>query len=244
MISADARQRSLGTAIFANLRRWLVAAATVSTAALTACGGGGGGGGAPPPPPTSTAPPTVAPTRNEAARFLTQASFGPAPADVDRVVALGYSAWLDEQFNSQASLHLPAVPPFGPTITPQFVGQFPLLSSFWTKAAIAPDQLRQRAMYSLSQLFVISMVDNNVMSYPQGIATYMDLLGRDAFGNFRQLLEDVTLSPMMGLYLSHLGNQKEDPATGRVPDENYAREVMQLFTIGLVELNHDGTVKL
>ena len=107
-----------------------------------------------------------------------------------------------------------------------------------------PDQLRQRAMYSLSQLFVISMVDNNVMSYPQGIATYMDVLGRDAFGNFRQLLEDVTLSPMMGLYLSHLGNQKEDAATGRVPDENFAREVMQLFTIGLVELNADGTVKL
>ena len=154
------------------------------------------------------------PTRNEAARFLTQATFGPAPADVDRVVALGYAAWLDEQFNSQASLHLPAVPAFGDTITPQFVGQFPLLSSFWTKAAIAPDQLRQRAMYSLSQLFVISMVDNNVMSYPQGIATYMDLLGRNAFGNFRQLLEDVTLSPMMGLYLSHLANQKEDPAIG------------------------------
>ena len=72
----------------------------------------------------------------------------------------------------------------------------------------------------------------------------MDLLGRDAFGNFRQLLEDVTLSPMMGLYLSHLANQKEDAATGRVPDENYAREVMQLFTIGLYELNADGTVKL
>ena len=122
--------------------------------------------------------------------FSTQATFGPAPADVDRVVALGYAAWLEEQFNSQASLHLPAVPAFGDTITPQFVGQFPLLSSFWAQAAIAPDQLRQRAMYSLSQLFVISMVDNNVMSYPQGIATYMDLLGRDAFGNFRQLLEE------------------------------------------------------
>ena len=161
-------------------------------------------------------------------------------------MALGYSAWLDEQFNSQASLHLPAVPAFGDTITPQFVGQFPLLSSFWTKAAIAPDQLRQRAMYSLSQLFVISMVDNNVMSYPQGIATYMDLLGRDAFGNFRQLLEDVTLSPMMGLYLSHLANQKEDPATGRVPDENYAREVMQLLhdRAGRVERGRHGEARL
>lgn len=227
-------------------RAWVAAFAAGAALALAACGGGSEGVAPPPgngtPPPHN--PPAVAPTRSEAARFLTQATFGPSPADVDRVVAIGYPAWLNEQFESTASIHLPAVPAFGDTITPQFVGQFPVLSSFWTKAAVAPDQLRQRAMYSLSQLFVISMVDNNVMSYPQGIATYMDVLGRDAFGNFRQLLENVTLSPMMGLYLSHLGNQKEDPATGRVPDENFAREVMQLLTIGLVELNADGTVKL
>ena len=241
-ITTHARPRVAGALV--TLRVLLAAGAwSLCAMALTACGGGSDGV-APPPPPPNSAPPTVPPTRNEAARFLTQVTFGPAPADVDRVVALGYSAWLDEQFSSPASTHLPAVPAFGDTITPQFVGQFPLLSSFWTKSAIAPDQLRQRAMYSLSQLFVISMVDMNVMSYPQGIATYMDLLGRDAFGNFRQLLEDVTLSPMMGLYLSHLGNQKEDPASGRVPDGNYAREVMQLLTIGLVELNADGTVKL
>lgn len=243
-LSAHAR------ATLASVRGLLTSAAfSICAAALTACGGGGGEGVAPPPSgtPTSpppTTPPMVPPTRNEAARFLTQATFGPAPADVDRVVALGYAAWLDEQFNAQASMHLPAVPAFGDIITPQFFGPYPLLSTFWTKAATAPDQLRQRAMYSLSQLFVISMLDMNVMGYPQGIATYMDLLGRDAFGNFRQLLQDVTLSPMMGLYLSHLGNQKEDPASGRVPDENYAREVMQLFTIGLYELNADGTVKL
>ncbi len=229
--------------------RALLAVSVLSIAALglTGCGGGGEGVAPTPdpttPPPGST-PPLVPPTRSEAARFLTQATFGPAPTDVDRVTAIGYAAWLDEQFTSQASTHLPAVPAFGDTITPQFLGPFPLLSTFWTKAAIAPDQLRQRAMYSLSQLFVISMIDANVLSYPQGIATYMDVLGRDAFGHFRQLLEDVTLSPMMGLYLSHLGNQKEDPASGRVPDENYAREVMQLLTIGLVELNPDGTVKL
>lgn len=233
----------------------VLAGATIATAAalLAACGGSGGDGVAPPPsplpPPTQPAPPpappsTPAPTRSEAARFLTQATFGPSAADVDRVVALGYAAWLDEQFAAAASTHLPAVPHFGDIVTPQFVGQFPILSSFWTKAAIAPDQLRQRAMFSLSQLFVISMVDGNVLAYPQGIAVYMDTLGRNAFGNFRQLLEDVTLSPIMGLYLSHLGNRKEDPATGRVPDENYAREVMQLFTIGLHQLEPDGTLKL
>ena len=129
--SALAGNRRINSAVLARLKAWLVAAATVSTLALTACGGGGSEGVAPPPgngtPPPNNAP-TVPPTRNEAARFLTQATFGPAPADVDRVVALGYSAWLDEQFNSQASLHLPAVPAFGDTITPQFVGQFPLLS--------------------------------------------------------------------------------------------------------------------
>lgn len=217
---------------------------SIAAVALTSCGGGGSEGVAPPPsgavPPISATPPT----RSDAARFLTQSTFGPAPFDIDRVVALGYAGWLEEQFNLQASTHLPAVPAFADTISPQFLGPYPLLSTFWTKAAIAPDQLRQRAMYSLSQLFVVSMIDANVLSYPQGIATYMDVLGRDAFGNFRQLLQGVTLSPMMGLYLSHLGNPKEDVATGRVPDENYAREVMQLFTIGLVELNNDGSVKL
>src|SRR5688500_464047 len=180
MTSEHARHGGMSKPALARLRRWLTAAATVATVALSACGGGGSEGIAPPPgSPPPTVPPTVPPPRNDAARFLTQATFGPAPADVDRVLALGYAAWLDEQFNSQASLHLPAVPAFADTITPQFVGQFPLLSSFWTKSAIAPDQLRQRATFSLSQLFVISMVDNNVISYPQGIATYMDLLGRN-----------------------------------------------------------------
>jgi uncharacterized protein (DUF1800 family) len=222
-----------------------LAGALVCVAAIALCACGGGNGVSAPLPAVAASTPTGAvPTRGDAARFLTQATFGPAPIDADRVVALGYTGWLDEQFGAAASTHLPAVPAFGDTLSPQFVGAYPILSSFWTKAARAPDQLRQRALYSLSQLFVISMIDMNVIGYPQGIATYMDVLGRDAFGNFRQLLEDVTLSPMMGLYLSHLGNQKEDPATGRVPDENYAREVMQLFTIGLFELNADGSVKL
>jgi uncharacterized protein (DUF1800 family) len=230
------------------LARTLVAAAGL--ALLASCGGGSNGVSAPLPPvsapPGGTTPPTAPAelTRNDAARFLTQATFGPSKADVDRVMALGTAAWLDEQFAAAPSLHLPAVPAYNDLLTPQFVGQFPLLNTWWTKAAIAPDQLRQRAAFALSQIFVISMVDGNVLSYPQGMATYMDMLGRSAFGNYRQLLEDVTLSPMMGLYLSHLGNMKEDTASGRQPDENYARELLQLFSIGLYELNLDGTVKL
>jgi uncharacterized protein (DUF1800 family) len=118
-----------------------------------------------------------------------------------------------------------------------------LLDSFWTQAITGADQLRQRVAFALSEIFVVSQVNGAVGDRPRGHADYLDMLGRNAFGNFRQLLEDVSLHPIMGLYLSHLRNQKESPTTGRVPDENYAREVMQLFTIGLVQLNDDGSEK-
>ena len=117
----------------------MAAALSIAALTLTACGGGGGEGVAPPPgntPPTT--PPTVAPTRNEAARFLTQATFGPSTTDIDRVVALGYAAWLEEQFNSQASTHLPAVPAYGDIITPLIFGPYPLQSTFWTKQRPRP----------------------------------------------------------------------------------------------------------
>ena len=104
-------------------------------------------------------------------------------------------------------------------------------------------QLRQRVKYALSQMFVISS-DNTtaIQSMPRGEASYYDLLGNDAFGNFRQLLQDVTLNPMMGQFLSMQGNDKGNATTD--PDENYAREVMQLFTIGLWQLNDDGSQQL
>ncbi len=96
------------------------------------------------------------------------------------------------------------------------------------------DQLRQRVQYALSEQFVISGTTPAVQNMPRGEANYYDMLGADAFGNFRQLLQDVTLSPMMGQFLSMLQNDKGDANTD--PDENYAREVMQLFTIGLYQL--------
>jgi uncharacterized protein (DUF1800 family) len=113
--------------------------------------------------------------------------------------------------------------------------------SFWQQAASGPDQLRQRMKLALSEIFVISLGDPNVDI--RGAASYYDMLGDSAFGNYRNLLERVSLHPMMGIYLTWLGNQKEDLSTGRHPDENYAREVMQLMTIGLYQLNLDGTVK-
>ena len=111
-----------------------------------------------------------------------------------------------------------------------------------SKLLAANDELRQRVQYALSEQFVISGTTPAVQNMPRGEATYYDMLGADAFGNFRQLLQDVTLNPMMGQFLSMLQNDKGNANTD--PDENYAREVMQLFTIGLYQLNDDGTQKL
>jgi len=115
-------------------------------------------------------------------------------------------------------------------------------NSFWRNALSGEDVLRQRVAFALSQIFVVSQANPDIKV--RLASGYFDVLGRNAFGNFRTLLEEVSLSPAMGIYLSHLGNRKSDLATGRLPDENYAREIMQLFTIGLHELNQDGTVKL
>lgn len=117
--------------------------------------------------------------------------------------------------------------------------------ALWRRFITGKDQLRQRMMLALSEILVVSGEGLGVPFLPAFyLAGYMDLLESHAFGNFRDLLEAVTLNPAMGYYLSHRGNLKADPATGRVPDENYAREILQLFSIGLVELNVDGTPKL
>jgi hypothetical protein len=113
---------------------------------------------------------------------------------------------------------------------------------FWATPPTAPDQLRKRTAFALHQILMVSQADSNLYHHSRAYAAYMDVLNKHAFGNFRNLLEDIALSPAMGIYLSHMRNRKEDPASGRMPDENFARELMQLFTIGLHELNADGTV--
>jgi uncharacterized protein (DUF1800 family) len=157
----------------------------------------------------------------------------------------GYSAILEDQFYMPGASHeayinaISATLPAGQSLSDSYV-----MHTFWRQAATGQDQLRRRVAFALSQIFVISLQDANLQNYRRGVASYMDMLTRNAFGNYRQLLQDVTLHPMMGLYLSHLRNRKEDPALNRVPDQNYAREVMQLFSIGLYELNPDGTLTL
>lgn len=214
--------------------------AVLTALALAACGGGGGGA-APPEPPVVERPAT----RAEAARFLTQASMGPTEADIDRVMALGYAGWIDAQLALPPVSHRAHWESRDATIraaTPDGgAGPEQVLESFWKQAVTGEDQLRQRWVWALSQIFVISMVDEAVASQPRAVAAWLDMLGERGFGDYRTLLESVSRHPMMGVYLSHLRNQKANARTGRVPDENYAREVMQLFSIGLVELQDDGS---
>jgi uncharacterized protein (DUF1800 family) len=215
------------------MRRGAFASLCVA-ALLTACGGGGGaagGGGS----SGGTPPPAIA--RAEAATFLRQASFGPTRADIDRVIASGYAAWIDQQLTQPASLQAPALRALGRAPT-----QEDRLDLWFRHAVQGPDQLRLRVAFALSQILVVSE-RSALNQFPIALAVYYDILNQNAFGNFRELLEQVTLSPAMGVYLSHLGNQRPNVALNIRPDENYAREVMQLFTIGLVELESDGRIR-
>ena len=221
----------------------LVAACSSGTGDSAAGGSPGGSGGTGGDPSTAGAPTvlvTAPATKSDSARFLGQASFGPNAAEIDRVTAAGYTAWLDEQFARQpAQTHTAFYDERQAANNNQNSADY-VYHSFWKNALAGDDQLGQRVAFALSQVFVVSLADGNVGQYPRGVASYLDMLRRNAFGNFRTLLQDVTLHPMMGLYLSHMKNQGQGT---RVPDENYAREVMQLFTVGLYELNEDGTVK-
>ena len=188
------------------------------------------------------------PSSKPAARFLTQATLGPSPVEVARVVNLGFSAWLEDQFTRAPNLHLPIVQVWQAELLP--VNNSPLVSTehrleaWWRQAMrndASSDPLRQRMAFALSQIFVISDRMDTLASDQRGMAAYYDILLENAFGTYRQLLEGVTRNPWMGYYLSAMKNRKAKPSANRFPDENYAREVMQLFSIGLWRLNLDGT---
>jgi uncharacterized protein (TIGR03437 family) len=194
------------------------------------------------PPPNPPALPTGKPTAKDAARFLAQATFGPKPAEITDVQNRGFEAWLDEQFTLSADSHLTyldaALAAKGKDLY-----QEEMMESFWKQAVTGRDQLRQRVGFALQQIFVVSF-NSNINDQPFAVGSYVDMLNRNAFGNFRQLLEDVTLHPAMGRYLDHIQNDKEDPVTGQNPNENYARELLQLFSIGLYKLHPDGSLRL
>lgn len=201
----------------------------------------------PNPNPTPLPVPIVPTAKADAARLLIQATYGPTMAEIDRAAAMGPAAWISDQFSTPSrDTHWNYVMvrkgPVGCTVCDaQYINA--TMESFWDQAVRSPDQLRQRTVLALSELFVVSTVNSAVDVQADAHASYLDMLARNAFGNFRTLLEQVSTHPTMGSYLSHLKNEKEDLTTGRIPDENYAREVMQLFTIGLWQLNPDGSRK-
>jgi len=176
-------------------------------------------------------------TQEEASRFLAQATFGPNAKNIEALTGKTLESWLEAEFAKPQTLHVDTVNAIygsvGKVVPNDFYG------SWWTQAVTGDDQLRQRVAFALSQIMVVSFDLNALSSEAVGISAYYDVLGRNAFGNFRTLLEDVTLNPAMGVWLAMLKNQKENESTGRTADENYAREVMQLFTIGLYKLNTD-----
>ena len=233
-----------------------LSAALAASALATACGGGGGGGsttGTAPGDTTPAAPTgpayTTAASDEEAARFLLQAQFSASDAEIASVRTKGYATWLREQM---------AVPlgTFGfdwlnqrgyatiSSTTNYYDNTYPGDYMLWNQLMTSPDPVRKRVALALSEIFVVSLSGLDVTWRSHVIANWWDMLSAGAFGNFRNLLQDVTLHPAMGYYLNTKGNLKENAATGRAPDENYGREVMQLFTLGLYQLNLDGSVKL
>jgi uncharacterized protein (DUF1800 family) len=219
-------------------------------ALLQACSGGSGPSG-PVEPPDTGAPPAM--TALEASRFLHRASFGASKASIESLQALDYAGWLDAQVAAPVSLMKPRLIELGcPQVLPDgdlecgFIDPHIALRDrlWWEHAVYGSDQLRQRVGFALSEILVLSIFNAELAEYPVLIADYYDTLVQGAFGSYRDLLEEVTLHPAMGIYLSMLGNRKEDPVAGTRPDENYAREVMQLFSIGLVQLDAGGRTVL
>lgn len=171
-----------------------------------------------------------------ASRFLAQTTFGATPESIAQLRSKpSLSAWIDEQMSLPVSLTEPYT-----RINSNGSGTGSRHEIWWNNVLNEPDQLRQRVAFALSQLFVVSDLDYLLANNQYGMTNYYDMLGRNAFGNYRDLLEEVTLHPVMGVYLSMVRNEKADPVNNVRPDENYAREVLQLFSIGLYELNNRG----
>ncbi|RJG15043.1 DUF1800 domain-containing protein [Massilia cavernae] len=226
-------------------------AVAVPALLLAACGGGSGApapspapapapGPAPVPPPVPSGPSAV-----EASRFLAQASMGATREQIARVQAVGYAGWLDEQFAmAPSSTRWDFLVARGLNTVANKNGEAGADAAVWRKLLTSPDTLRQRVTLALSEIIVTSVSGFSGGWKAFSAAAFLDLLEADAFGNYRILLEKVSTSAPMGEYLTFRGSVKFNATTGALPDENYARELLQLFTIGLVALNLDGTPKL
>ena len=242
----------------------VLTASAGAAALLAACGGGGGGSNsvsgaaatpvlaansAPAPVSVVSAYTYPAPAGDEdAARFLLQAQFHASDAAISDVRRLGYAPWLATQVAapvSQGGFDWLASRGYSSldTTTAYYDNTYPGDYMVWHQLIASPGGMRQRVALALSEFFVLSLSSLSFNWRSQAAAAWWDLLAANAFGNYRTLLEGVTLNPAMGSFLGVKGNMKENVATGRQPDENFGREVMQLFTIGLYQLNPDGTEK-
>ena len=222
----------------------------LSSALLAACGGGGGdsasGGTVLPSAPGFNNSPQAL-NDPEAARFLQQSQFASTQTDIAAVRSTSYAGYLQQQFalpQSQSGWDWLESRGYGADATLDKYIYESAIADFmiWGQLISAPDAMRKRIALALSEFFVVSLSSMEIDWRAYTITAYWDVLNQHAFGNYRDLLEAITLNPAMGYYLNTKGNQKED-GKGRLPDENYAREVMQLFTVGLYELNLDGSVK-
>lgn len=227
---------------------WALPPEIILTAALplAACGGGGGGGAPPsatvPPPPPP--PAIVLPSRAESARMLSQATMGSSSADIDQVAAIGFAAWLDQQFALARSVsHWDWLVQAGYNNAANTDNENGFDPVMWRQLIASPDQLRVRVGMALLDFLVVGIAGLNLSWRQFAMAAYLDVLMDGAFGNFRTLLTNISTNAAMGSYLTFLGNRRANATTGAVPDENYARELMQLFTIGLLRLNANGTVQ-
>lgn len=190
-------------------------------------------------PPIPNPPPPGPPTAARAHRFLQQATMGANPTLVAQVQSIGYDAFLEQQFAAPISSYTAFVDAAPTTNDGDRLGA--LRSRFFMNALAGQDQLRQRVAFALSQMFVTS---TNDISNGPGMARYQDMIAQNAFGNFYNYLSAVTLSPVMGNYLDMANNDKPNPATGKTANENYARELLQLFSIGLYKSWPSGALKL
>ena len=224
-------------------------------------GGDGSSSGGTQTPPPAAEPPELRdlvadPVATDIARFLTQATFGPTEAEILALYEdeADFAAWIDAQISvkqSEALRRLDAhmrdsdLDPLDKSdLDVEWQKRMLVSDVLWETFVHGEDQLRQRVAFALSQIFVVSDLSDALFNDARGIMNYHDLMAEHAFGNYRELMKAVTLNPMMGEYLSMVRNEKADVARNIRPDENYARELMQLFTIGLVELNADGSQKL
>jgi uncharacterized protein (DUF1800 family) len=219
------------------------ATSLAAIALLDACGGGGGSGGSPGSTSSSAPPATpISVSQIEAARFLSQASLAATDQDIQYVVNYGKEAWINQQVTlSSSTTRVSWLNNAGYSDVANMNSDTGLNNVLWHHLIAEQNPFVQRIALFWSEFFVVSVLGLPVSWRQYMAASYMDTLEKYALGNFRDLLQAVTLSPAMGEYLSLAGSQKSDTATNRHPDENYAREVMQLFTIGLYKLNQDGS---